>query len=457
MRIAIPRLRGRRGQSLAELALLLPVLSLLVVGTVDLARVYYTKIALANAARTAANFAINYNLAYDLSASTASDKILDVAREAAEPYVTVDSVQFTGNWTPGGLYRVTVTSNWAPITPLVSQFWGGGTLAIQHSIDLRHNCTADIACSYPTAVPTITPVPTATPTPTNTSTPTITPTPTATSTSTATSTPTNTSTPTPTSTPTSTATSTSTPTATPTPTSTATPTLTATPTATACPGVWLTSSPSATYTWVPSLGKYTVIVTWVANTAVASSELQLFGPGISSGYTVPGSLVSAPATYQTTLTLSPGTYSFRALIYSSCGQSAEQTGSVTLPTLTATPTMTATPTVTPTVTPTATPTATPTGTACPAVTLTNGPSSEITNSNGSDRTVKITWSATNGVSGRVVDTGTGQSVTATKSGTTYTATFTGVSKHRVYVTYAVMVTDACNVETTLATIVVNVS
>jgi Flp pilus assembly protein TadG len=46
-----------RGQSLVEIALCLPILLLLVLGTVDVGRIYATKIAMTNAAREAAAFA----------------------------------------------------------------------------------------------------------------------------------------------------------------------------------------------------------------------------------------------------------------------------------------------------------------------------------------------------------------------------------------------------------------
>lgn len=46
-----------RGQSLVEIALCLPILLLLVLGTVDVGRIYATKIATTNAAREAAIFA----------------------------------------------------------------------------------------------------------------------------------------------------------------------------------------------------------------------------------------------------------------------------------------------------------------------------------------------------------------------------------------------------------------
>ncbi len=48
--------RGERGQSVVELALLLPVLLLVFLGTTDFGRVYFAKVAITNAARVGARY-----------------------------------------------------------------------------------------------------------------------------------------------------------------------------------------------------------------------------------------------------------------------------------------------------------------------------------------------------------------------------------------------------------------
>ena len=53
-------LRNGRGQSLVEFALIAPILLLLIMGTLDLGRVFYVKIALQSAAREGAYF-VSYN------------------------------------------------------------------------------------------------------------------------------------------------------------------------------------------------------------------------------------------------------------------------------------------------------------------------------------------------------------------------------------------------------------
>ena len=49
--------KGQRGQSLAEFALLLPLLLVILFGTIDIGRAFYTYISLTNAAREAARYA----------------------------------------------------------------------------------------------------------------------------------------------------------------------------------------------------------------------------------------------------------------------------------------------------------------------------------------------------------------------------------------------------------------
>lgn len=49
-------IRGTRGQSLAELALLLPVLLLLVLGAIDFGRLYFAYVSVTNASRNAAQY-----------------------------------------------------------------------------------------------------------------------------------------------------------------------------------------------------------------------------------------------------------------------------------------------------------------------------------------------------------------------------------------------------------------
>ncbi len=53
-------LNKRKGQSLIEFALLLPFLLLLILGTLDLGRMFYTQMVITNAAREGANYLVYF-------------------------------------------------------------------------------------------------------------------------------------------------------------------------------------------------------------------------------------------------------------------------------------------------------------------------------------------------------------------------------------------------------------
>jgi hypothetical protein len=182
-----------------EFALLLPVLTLLLVGTVDLARVFYTKVTVANSSRVAAEYGMNYDL--DVFYTPASVTTADVPpcllsdtpaacgkkkateamrrlagqearglgclkRTADEYCVDAPTTQWsvdatvafedacpgTACWEPGRKYTVTVRAKFFPITPLVADWLGVGAegLIVTHTTQMRHNCTATAAsyCTY---------------------------------------------------------------------------------------------------------------------------------------------------------------------------------------------------------------------------------------------------------------------------------------------------------------------
>jgi Flp pilus assembly protein TadG len=312
---AMTRTHGvRHGQSLVEFALLLPVFTLLILGGIDLARLYHTRVILANASRAAATYATNWNIKDQVGAAAATQRVLNVARNEAQPYVTLSNVTFDGTWMPGERFTVTVTTSWSPVTPLISQVWGGGPLTLRHATALRHNCSATSTCDYPTPtpVPTATPLPTATPTVTPT--PTRTPTPVPTATSTPTPTPTATATPTVTVTPAGTATPTA-------PAGTATPTATSvtTPTATAtvCPPITVVSGPTITISGNGS--NHTVTISWTAS-AAGPGKVDLSPRNGAAGFYSTSYGAGSGASHTATITgLNRGTYHYRLGMQNACG------------------------------------------------------------------------------------------------------------------------------------------
>lgn len=119
-----PRTRGERGQSLAELAVLLPILLIIALGAVDFGRAYFASQAVDNAARTGAQYA---------AVSTANAGNLNgiqtaVAQESGGLASTPTVTAATGADSMGKTYtRITVSYNF---TTMIA--WPG----LPHSIPM---------------------------------------------------------------------------------------------------------------------------------------------------------------------------------------------------------------------------------------------------------------------------------------------------------------------------------
>jgi Flp pilus assembly protein TadG len=126
--------RGREGQSLAEFALVLPVLLLIVLLGLDLGRAFFSWVTLNNAARVAANYAgLNPDAsfaaasAYDtLVRSDASNAACVVAAGAPPQPVFTDSALDANATTKdlGDDVTVTISCPFRVITPLVGGIIG---------------------------------------------------------------------------------------------------------------------------------------------------------------------------------------------------------------------------------------------------------------------------------------------------------------------------------------------
>lgn len=106
------RMKSIRAQALVELAVLLPILLLLVLGAVDFGRLFMNKLVLTNAAREGANYIAYY---FDPDNPGAS---VEAARQAAidegtSSGITIEgaNVTFTNCCTPSAPVSVTVTRN----------------------------------------------------------------------------------------------------------------------------------------------------------------------------------------------------------------------------------------------------------------------------------------------------------------------------------------------------------
>ena len=129
--------RGRkppeRGQTLAEFAIVLPVLMLIVLIGIDFGRAFFSWVTLTNAARIAANYAAtNPNEAYPSAAYTTL-----VTNDAANALTTVCPISGTFNPTfidgpdanattrdLGDSVQVSITCNFAVLTPIIGAIVG---------------------------------------------------------------------------------------------------------------------------------------------------------------------------------------------------------------------------------------------------------------------------------------------------------------------------------------------
>lgn len=170
--------RRSRGQSLVELALILPVLMLLFAGTVDLGRVFYSQITIENAAKEGALEAARNPTSFDNTkpCDTVTNRVLCLVLNEAKGSlyeITASDVSLACSPSPcptdpvlGDTVTVTVAGHFTLLTPFVAQVLGP-------RVKLQASSTAQLGIEPdPGAVPTPTPSPTPTPTPVPTPSPT---------------------------------------------------------------------------------------------------------------------------------------------------------------------------------------------------------------------------------------------------------------------------------------------
>ncbi|HEY5629910.1 MAG TPA: TadE/TadG family type IV pilus assembly protein [Candidatus Limnocylindrales bacterium] len=200
----------RRGQSIVEFALVLPVTLLLVLFGIDFGRVFLGWVQLNNVVREAADFAAENPTAWNTVNPNAVIQLQYqnlIVHESTPINCTLpDTIAapvfangFNGPNTIGSPVTVRITCSFSFITPVIGNILGG---SIPVSASASYPTRSGLIPNIPMA--TVTPIPTATPTPTPTPTPSPTPTvaPGATPTPTPAPTPTPTATPAPTPTPT---------------------------------------------------------------------------------------------------------------------------------------------------------------------------------------------------------------------------------------------------------------
>jgi Flp pilus assembly protein TadG len=157
--------RGRRGQALVELAIILPVILLLLLGALDFGRVYYAQITITNAAKEGVLVASRGGTFVTNAACSATNTVMcAVLTEAKGGFVGVDqakviqnpsgNVVCPSNAAVGTTVSVSVNAPFRLITPFIGVIFGGQ--------DMTLGATAHAECAV---LPPVTLLPEPTPTP----------------------------------------------------------------------------------------------------------------------------------------------------------------------------------------------------------------------------------------------------------------------------------------------------
>jgi Flp pilus assembly protein TadG len=157
LRTSSGRRRRQSAQSLTEFALILPVLALILLGVVDFGRVFYYWTSMANAAREGARYAITHPTATTSTCKADPSNVKYRVKQEAGTTMQLADANIAVFWVdtatgtatdaancnplPGdqriyqnpNAIRVDVNYDFRAITPVISNFWGGGALRIVSS------------------------------------------------------------------------------------------------------------------------------------------------------------------------------------------------------------------------------------------------------------------------------------------------------------------------------------
>jgi Flp pilus assembly protein TadG len=115
--------RAERGQSMVELALVLPVCLWIMLGIVDFGRVVHIYVGATNAAREGARY-------WASNPTAAASAVQAKVQAEAAPGLTIPAAGITLSSPATDQRRVQVQLQFTPIAPLISTAWGGGSLTI---------------------------------------------------------------------------------------------------------------------------------------------------------------------------------------------------------------------------------------------------------------------------------------------------------------------------------------
>lgn len=133
------RLQRKKGQSLVEFTLLLSILLIIVMGLLDIGRVYFTYLALQDLAGEGASYGAVYPSRIDSTDEPDPNNVLYRVRSAAPSGMLVDpadlniTVSTPSGTDPGDFITVTVVANYTLLTPFVGSIVGSQNLPLSAS------------------------------------------------------------------------------------------------------------------------------------------------------------------------------------------------------------------------------------------------------------------------------------------------------------------------------------
>ncbi len=132
---AVRTSKGNAAQSMVETALILPIMILLMVGVLDLGRLYYAYITIFNAAREGARYGISYPTQNQPGQGIESHAKNEVTGSLVDPsQMTVTSVCDT-QCIPGHAIKVTV--RYTGFQLITSTIFGGGTIPMSATAQME--------------------------------------------------------------------------------------------------------------------------------------------------------------------------------------------------------------------------------------------------------------------------------------------------------------------------------
>jgi len=151
---------SRAGQALVELALVLPLLLVLLLGAIDFGRVFFGYVAVTNASRVAANYAATHPDAWALGNDAQQDEYAQLIRDAgADNCGLYDSDEPPAPAFPDGSrelgdrVRVDLTCEFEMVNPFIEPLVGPFTLSASSTFNVRRGCTDCLAAPAGPAPP----------------------------------------------------------------------------------------------------------------------------------------------------------------------------------------------------------------------------------------------------------------------------------------------------------------